>query len=383
MNSSKQSPFRVLHISVFRNPGRGHLSQLAFEARAAPNLHPLYEWQTVALLVNRQGKRNAFEVVLPAWSKRLGLHKLYAWIYILRRAAKFDVVLLRDIGMDPFGLFLAPLVKNLVTVHHTRELEELKTTPRTIKWKFVEFFEAHIHPWGMKRILGVAGVTHEIAIHEQMRFPSAKVAVVYPNGIDYDSITCTDQPPSHTEVIHAVFVAAHFLPRQGLDLLLDELERRGDHRLHLHLVGQLTNEQSLRVSEVEKVAPITVHGEIDADQMPDVYDGMDLAIATLALGRAGMTEATTLKVREYLAAGLPVYSGYRDAAIPEDFPYYYEEVGSVSLDHILEFAASVAIVRRTEIRDAAMPYIEKTNVMRRLVEDIAQAKRDLTARSRA
>jgi hypothetical protein len=49
--------------------------------------------------------------------------------------------------------------------------------------------------------------------------------------------------------------------------------------------------------------------------------GCTAGIGTLALHRKGMDEACPLKVREYLAYGLPVILGCADADIPKDADY--------------------------------------------------------------
>ncbi|MNZ78728.1 hypothetical protein D3C78_973150 [compost metagenome] len=46
-----------------------------------------------------------------------------------------------------------------------------------------------------------------------------------------------------------------------------------------------------------------------------------MAIGPLALYRRGMKEASPLKVREYLAYGLPVINGYVDTDFKEEVPF--------------------------------------------------------------
>jgi hypothetical protein len=47
----------------------------------------------------------------------------------------------------------------------------------------------------------------------------------------------------------------------------------------------------------------------------------DVAIGTLALYRKDMGEASSLKVREYLARGIPTIVGYADTDFPEAPPF--------------------------------------------------------------
>ena len=70
-----------------------------------------------------------------------------------------------------------------------------------------------------------------------------------------------------------------------------------------------------------------------------------------------MTEACTLKVREYLRAGLPVYAGHRDSALPEISNYFRQ--GPAQWRAILEYARAVRPVSRATIALAARPLIDK------------------------
>ena len=58
-------------------------------------------------------------------------------------------------------------------------------------------------------------------------------------------------------------------------------------------------------------ANITWHGLLDREALLQVLARADVGIGTLALHRNGLEEASTLKVREYLAVGLPVLCGYQ------------------------------------------------------------------------
>lgn len=57
------------------------------------------------------------------------------------------------------------------------------------------------------------------------------------------------------------------------------------------------------------------HGVQTGRELFDLYSWMDIGIGTLALHRKSMSEASPLKVREYLAHGLPVILGYEDTDV--------------------------------------------------------------------
>lgn len=60
---------------------------------------------------------------------------------------------------------------------------------------------------------------------------------------------------------------------------------------------------------------IFYYGVISGDELAQLYLAMDVGIGTLALHRKLMNEASPLKVREYLAYGLPVILGYKDTDV--------------------------------------------------------------------
>lgn len=78
------------------------------------------------------------------------------------------------------------------------------------------------------------------------------------------------------------------------------------------------------------------HGRLDRrDYEPLMYQA-DVAIGTMALYRKGMNEASPLKVREYLAYGLPVIIGYQDTDFPESVPFLLQLTNaSGNLEHHL------------------------------------------------
>ena len=62
----------------------------------------------------------------------------------------------------------------------------------------------------------------------------------------------------------------------------------------------------------DSVKNIRWHGPLERAAVLTVLASADVGIGTLALHRKSMDEASPLKVREYLAVGLPVLYGYRD-----------------------------------------------------------------------
>lgn len=69
---------------------------------------------------------------------------------------------------------------------------------------------------------------------------------------------------------------------------------------------------------------VAVHGFMKHDEYRTIFERSDAAFGTLALHRKGMNEASPLKVREYLAHGLPVIIGYKDTDFIKPVPFILE-----------------------------------------------------------
>lgn len=109
---------------------------------------------------------------------------------------------------------------------------------------------------------------------------------------------------------------------------------------------------------------------MDRHQIKEIAAGCDLGLTSFALFRKGMTQACTLKTREYLAMGLPVCSGHEDPAFPPSFHYYIHDP-DLSGDRLLETAKEFRRTKRETVRQAATPFIDKFGIMEKLVNALA------------
>jgi len=66
---------------------------------------------------------------------------------------------------------------------------------------------------------------------------------------------------------------------------------------------------------------VSAYGSMERPEYENIMRHADIAIGTLSLHTKGMEEASPLKVREYLAYGIPTIIGYSDTDFPEGSPY--------------------------------------------------------------
>jgi glycosyltransferase involved in cell wall biosynthesis len=166
----------------------------------------------------------------------------------------------------------------------------------------------------LRQARGVIFVTSEL-----QRSPSFAAyqgaSVVITNGIQLSEYPIVPAPANPRPRL--VFVGTSGQIWQGMDKVvqLAGLEPGWD----FDIIGARM-EQDKAGGAGATPANVRWHGPLDHSSALGVMAGADIGIGTLALHRKAMNEACALKLREYLAMGLPVIYGNEDAdvdAVPE------------------------------------------------------------------
>jgi len=151
------------------------------------------------------------------------------------------------------------------------------------------------------RLLGAAAVgfapTHAIAGAMSPLVPGPVHVIT--NGVDLRDIP--QLPPNQGRPAVGM-LAGSDSPRQGVDKALRLAQHLPD--VDVHLVGPS--------STTPVPTNVYLHGPLPRSAYLEILGRCDIALGTLALHRVGMQEASPLKVREYLALGLPVVLAYSD-----------------------------------------------------------------------
>jgi hypothetical protein len=175
--------------------------------------------------------------------------------------------------------------------------------------------------------------------------------------------------------VQIVFVASLFIEWHGLDKVV-AAAKRSSRDFILHVVGAIDDKDLL--SEAQSCPKIQLHGMLTPGQLTALELRCDIGLGSFALERKGMKEACPLKVRNYLSEGLSVYAGHPDI-FPDSFPYYRE--GDCDFDAVTDFALETRSVSRSQVEQAAQPYIDKQQLVRGLYEFLysacKQSRRDI------
>ena len=140
------------------------------------------------------------------------------------------------------------------------------------------------------------------------------------NGVDVDRI-----PPHRNRPTPDIgFLALASMSRwQGYDRLIEALAAyRGDAEITLHMVG---GEGDGSLAEWKRLARergvedhVRFHGALFGSRLDEVAARCDVGIGGLGLFRKGQFCSMTLKLREYMARGLPFVYAVDDPNVPEE-----------------------------------------------------------------
>lgn len=164
---------------------------------------------------------------------------------------------------------------------------------------------------------GFVPVTHEIGA----RFAEfAKPLLVIGNGIALSDFAPAPLPPADAP-LRLIFVGTAGAPWHGLERIAELARLFPD--IAIDVVGYTAADWAQIAPTAGTPPPtFTFHGPLGRAQYADLLSRATAALGSMALFKNGMDEACPLKVREYLACGLPVLAAYRDTDIPESADYF-------------------------------------------------------------
>jgi glycosyltransferase involved in cell wall biosynthesis len=355
---------KILHTAAIAEKSSGIANQMRWEQEAARNLELEWDVKIFTLSTDIVNEDDLF--VYSAMTKKdystFTFRKdYYNWLYSKRD--EVDCYILRYTNFDIYQFdFIRKICKPVYLIHHTLELPELKSG-KGFK-AFLQFSaEWFLGRFSIKSCKRNIGVTEEIYEYEEKRNnKKSERKIIYPNGVFYSTNSYIEDK-RHKQLPEIVFIASYFYPWHGLDLLLNDLNNC-EKNFVLHIVGNVEKSDKDIVQHDKRVK---FHGHLNSAELEKLLEKAWIGLSSFSLYRKGMKQACTLKVREYLKAGIPVYAGYEDV-FPNTFEFY--RIGEPSMYDILRFAEEVRFVSKSEVRDSAEPFISKTNLLNSLYKEI-------------
>jgi len=277
---------------------------------------------------------------------------------------KYYKLIMRYPLFDPVVLFFLKNKKKYIFEHHTKEIEELK-----LKNDKRYLFEKYFGSKWLNLFGGIIGVTKEIENYELKRSRFERFHSFVPNSIIIDNRQLEGEIYSYDK-IHIIMVA-NFRPWHGLEKIISEIEKNEKYRdkFVFHIVGEINNK--ILEEKIKKNSNIKYYGFLQKEQIQSLYKNMDVGLGVFNLAVKGMKESTSLKVREYFANGLLVYTGDIDPAFPKDFRYLIQNK-EFKLDILFDFVVKHKGVKKEYIRNEVKKFIDSKIILNNLYKNIVK-----------
>lgn len=284
--------------------------------------------------------------------------------FVNKLQKKYDKIIIRYPMFDPVFFLKLKNRENIITEHHTKEIEEYKLKGNK-RYLLEKWFGSR---W-LKGFGGIIAVTEEIRKYEIKRSGSKAKSAFIPNSVRIreKSSQLPDTKIGDKNYFRLTMVA-NFRPWHGLKHIAEGM-RKHKHLLNqftLNLVGEMEDSDKKMMQVFDGV---NILGKMDKTELIEIYKNTDIGIASYALYVNELKDATTLKVREYYVNGIPVVFGHSDPAFPDDFRYKYYNP-EFNIPEILKFAEEIKGTEKKKIFEAAKPYIS-SEIMLKKMHDFA------------
>ena len=200
----------------------------------------------------------------------------------------------------------------------------------------------------LKKSDGVVSVTNEITEYNKTLTDNTISYLTLGNGISTETIPVKKVPDYNNE-LH-ILVVAYINFWHGIDRFirgLREYESTPDKKnIVLHIVGDGPELPCLKelTAELNLQDNVIFHGLKSGKELDEMFDLCHIAFDGLAGFRKGLTEASSLKAREYSARGIPFIMVLKDADFPENWEYTQMIPANetpIDMNTVVDFASRV------------------------------------------
>lgn len=260
-----------------------------------------------------------------------------------------------DLVYTRFEAFFPPLRKLAQTIPvileiNTDDMAEYRTNRPFFKYWYYRLTRGFL----LKKAAGFVFVTHELAQNSSFT-KYGKPGKVIGNGIalaDYPQIPAPDNPSPRLVFMGS---AGHH-PWHGTEKIVELAE---------HFPEWTVDVIGLSGPDTDLPAPANInwHGFLRQSAYYSILAETDVAIGTLALHKNLMDEACPLKVREYLAYGIPVITGYRDTDFPDGHPLMLALPNTPDniTTHIKEIAGFIQAVKGQRVSRHSIKHLDTSS----------------------
>lgn len=280
---------------------------------------------------------------LPGYSKTLLYYDLFAALKAAVKARRFHAVYMRY--MPVYGN--APAVVKAFKAQGGRMIVEHPTYPPE-KGRVTSLLRKPVF-WYTDRVF--ARLEALIDQYALIGDPCGDTLHGVPamnivNGVAAEQLPLHASRPEGAEICLLALASMSYW--QGYDRLIRALAAyRGTQPVRILMVGG-EGDGSLAAwkqlaEELGVAGQVTFTGPLSGPALDEAVAGCDIGIGGLGLHRIGQYRSTTLKLREYMARGLPFVYAVEDPSIPADDRFCLllpNDDSPISMDQLVAFALS-------------------------------------------
>ncbi|MEI8137682.1 MAG: glycosyltransferase [Bacteroidota bacterium] len=300
---------------------------------------------------------------------------------------------------EGLNLFVKRFDNKIVFEHNSKEIEEQNLNiagkkyaafslipSRLFYWyqekKYPIFAERYLSRSILKHAYAGACVTTEIANYERQRTPGYKT-FVSSNFYDFSKVQLSNSVYDGKGLLSLGMIVSTTAAWYGLERLLRSFEPF-QKAFKLVIAGIDQNDEQIKkiVKEYNITENLTLLGKINKDQLDLFYNSFHVCFGSLALYTLDLNYASTLKVKESLAFGIPVVVGYNEEDFIENkaFSPYYLQIpnnnSKINFEDVKTFAIKFYAQpeNKIKLRELALRYMDVDVKMRTLLENIKPVK---------
>ncbi|MBS2034776.1 glycosyltransferase [bacterium] len=280
--------------------------------------------------------------------------------------------------------------------HNTKEVEELWSNFRKYTWRDWLWMLRHLdfrdarenllallneYRWCARCFAlaaGGVGVTDEISDYEMARVPAgAYRCATVSNGIDTRKFQLAAPVAYNGSQLVLIMASTTANEWHGIDRFIQGMaDYKGSVQLRLHLVGRFTSTARNLVERYKLSEQVTFHPLLSGADLNGLLAEAHLGIGSLGMHRIPLRQGSVLKVKEYMALGMPFLVAHEEIDLlgqDEMRPYFLQlpaDESPVDLKRVVAFAESVFSQPdyRGAIRSQAERLVDVRVKMAQLVE---------------
>lgn len=243
--------------------------------------------------------------------------------------------------------------------------------------KYLIFSERYFFHYVIKNAIALISVTKDILSDEIERANVELPSLVLENGINANSIKARKVPLIKDNTIKiCIAIGASNNLVFGLErLALGISEYKGKMTFQVFIAGNIQNQEIEKLNILAKDCCFFSLGVLDSDGLHRMYSNCHVAFAALAMYKLNANYSSSLKVKEYLATGIPFFLAYNEPVLEQidgikDYYYKFENNESVidmKIVHDFVYSYVNDDLHPEKIRNMSYAFIDYDKISKKLV----------------